>query len=309
MAVDVDDVAGAEHQRFIDVAKAHARFQLAGAYRQHRRPQQIDGHRHEETETAPGKVLYAVGAPQRHDALGDDIESHAAPADRIGSFGRRKAGLEEILQQLAFRQGIRFGSRGQVVAYQGFADTRAVDAFTVVFDAHGCACGAGADGDLHGADGLFAASHPALRCFDAVRDGIFHELDERLHQAIQDTLADFNVAAAHLQLDPLALRQSRVAHEARHACEDSLHGQHPEAGETVPQFLERTRAPQVALGNAVEQDARLIAAFPGDADGALQCGGAALRIVMRAYSVDRVEHGVEDGGEIFQLLFFADVFA
>src|SRR5262249_16655266 len=83
----------------------------------------------------------------------------------------------------------------------------------------------------------FAGERAAVRRLDAVRDGIAHEVDERIGNLLNDVVVEFGFAAEEFEFDELAGGLSSVTHgsgKARIQCAD---WQHAGGGDFVLQVV------------------------------------------------------------------------
>ena len=127
------------------------------------------------------------------------------------------------------RQTKRAGARGHRLQ---------IHPATVVgnLEQHGVADADSAQGQR--AFGGLAGCQPLGRGFEAVGDGVPHQMEDGIHHALDEVLVDLRLLPAqvepHLRLD-LALE---IADHESHPLENLAHGNEPHAGHAVPQILQ-----------------------------------------------------------------------
>jgi hypothetical protein len=127
---------------------------------------------------------------------------------------------------------------------RGGRDGFEIEPATVVPDADFDAVTAhgGADGQARTRG--FAGAHARLRRFDAVIDGVAHQVQERAAYALDDRAIELEVGAFDRELDRLVLRGRQIAHHPLQAFAGFAEGQHAHAMHLA--FERRRRALEVA---------------------------------------------------------------
>jgi hypothetical protein len=75
-----------------------------------------------------------------------------------------------------------------------------------------------------------------LRVFQTMVDGVAHEVNQRIGEAVDDRLVDFRGLAFGDQFDVLAGFAGQVVHETAEAAEEARHRHHPQNHHRVAQF-------------------------------------------------------------------------
>src|SRR6185437_4625459 len=101
-----------------------------------------------------------------------------------------------------------------------------VETAAVVAHFHGDVAAAMAGIEVHGAFGGLAGGDARFRRFDAVVDGIAHQVNQRIADLLEHGLVELGLLTRELQLDLLAEALRQVAHHAREAAENEGDGQH-----------------------------------------------------------------------------------
>src|SRR5712672_3899432 len=120
--------------------------------------------------------------------------------------------MEEHLAEIAVGKPVgRFG-RDEAALDGAVLYAFVIDAATVVFDfdVNVIAAMVGAQGNFAGFG--FSGSAAVGRVFDAVRDGIAHEMNERVGNLLNDVVVQLGFTAGEIELDLLAGGCGCVAH-------------------------------------------------------------------------------------------------
>ena len=92
--------------------------------------------------------------------------------------------------------------------------------------------------ERHGCFGRLPGALPILRRFQAVDDGVGHQVDEGLSQPIDDRLVELGLAARSHQPNSLPVRVSHLAHQQVEAAEHGCNGHQPGGHERTLQPLQ-----------------------------------------------------------------------
>ena len=198
----------------------------------HERVGDGDGQRQTNAEAgaAPGLGLDLDLAAEAADVHPHDV--HADAAARGGRHRRRRgqAGEED---QIEPRERLR---RDEAAAPRGFAHGLHVDAAAVVrhldVDRPTLVGGAEVDRTL----GRLALAPAHVFGLDAVRDGVPHQVDQRIGHQLHDRRVHLDGFTPHLEHDILAGRPRAVPDHAHERREESADGHHAGAGDLAAQL-------------------------------------------------------------------------
>ena len=156
-----------------------------------------------------------------------DRHAHSAPAGAIRFVARRESGRAQNVEQLVgVRRAVGHWESGAAAALD---DLRPVHAAAVVthLDHHGIADAGGGERDR--ALRRFAHGAPLGRRFDAVTDGVSHQMNDGIEHALDQELVDLGVLPVNLEPHVLAQLAREIADHERHPPEDlaDRHQAHP----------------------------------------------------------------------------------
>src|SRR5215472_6531459 len=185
-------------------------------------------HLERELGALAGLALHLDFAVEGAEIRADHVEADAAAGEFGFHGGGGKAGVEKLFAQVAFGEAIRGFVRNEAAIDGTLLDTGIVNAAAVVFDfdVDVVAAVVGAEGDL--ALLGFARGGADLREFDAVRDGIADEMNERIGDLLDDVVVEF---------DELLRGFGGIANGAREQGIERSDGHHAGGGDFVLQMV------------------------------------------------------------------------
>src|SRR5215472_6842318 len=194
-------------------------------------------HLERELGALAGLALHLDFAVEGAEIRADHVEADAAAGEFGFHGGGGKAGVEKLFAQVAFGEAIRGFVRNEAAIDGTLLDTGIVNATAVVFDfdVDVVAAVIGTEGDL--ALLGFARGGADMREFDAVRDGIADEVNERIGDLLDDVVVEFGIAAGEVEFDELLRRFGGIANRAREQGIERADGHHTGGGDFVLQMV------------------------------------------------------------------------
>ena len=158
----------------------------------------------------------------------DDVESDAAPRDRVGLGPGGRAALEQHAHQVVPRRGVGLAPHGEPCADRGL-----VEAGPVVGDGDTQPLPAELRGHADATPARLAEPFADSGKLDAVIHRVPEQLEEGLSEAVEDGAVGLHAAVGDLECDLLARRGGQVAGGARQRLARFAEGSDTEAPDLV----------------------------------------------------------------------------
>ncbi len=105
----------------------------------------------------------------------------------------------------------------------------------------------------------FAGGDAVFGAFDAVIDGVAHDVHQRLGERVENALVEIGVLAGEVESDVFAALLGDVANEARETAEQLLDGHHANLEHAFVQLIENARLKRESVGELGAQRIVLMA--------------------------------------------------
>ena len=164
----------------------------------------------------PGSCSDFDFAVERVEIGADNVETDAAAGEFRFRMRGGEAGTEKHFAEFAFGEPVGGDRATRARRSMAAADAIVIDAAAVVFDFDVDVVAAMIGADETRAVFGFASVAARVGVFDAVRDGIADEVNERIGNLLDDVVVEFGLLADEIEIDELAggLAASRTARES-----------------------------------------------------------------------------------------------